>query len=458
MSLARIDLADRLQQVEGARLVTLSGRVERVLGLAVESIGPPVAVGEEVQLLSGGGQICPGEVVGFSGNRVKATTLNNPAGIRPGDRLVALGRRPALKVGASMLGRVLDATGRALDRRPVPRFEKDVPLHAVPPDPMSRRPIDQKFVTGVRSIDGLVACGVGQRLGIFAGSGVGKSSLLGMMARHASADVNVIALVGERGREVREFIDNDLGDAGRKHSVVFVSTSDEPALRRIRAAQAATATAEFFRDRGAHVLLMMDSLTRVAMAQREIGLAAGEPPSAKGYTPSVFSLLPRLVERAGNAATGSITAFYTVLVEGDDLNDPVADAARSLLDGHVVLSREMASRGHYPAVDVLGSVSRLMDRVTEPDHRRVAKEARRLLATWRDAEDLIAVGAYSAGSSARIDAAVAAREPLEAFLIQPVNDPSTWDETVAGLAAAAATRAAVDATSTAPPELAGSGA
>jgi len=337
-------------------------------------------------------------------------------------------------VGAHLLGRVLDADGRPLDGRPLAEPEARYPLESAAPPAMDRERIREPFVTGVRSLDGFTTVGRGQRLGIFAGSGVGKSTLLGMIARHAKADVAVIALVGERGREVRDFIEEDLGKEGLAHAVVIVATSDEPPLRRIRAAQAATAVAEYFRDQRRHVVLLMDSITRVAMAQREVGLSMGEPPSTKGYPPSVFSLLPRLVERAGAVRDGgSITGLYSVYVEGDDLNDPVADAARSLLDGHVVLTRELAGRGHFPAVDVLGSVSRLMPQIASVEHLGAVRALRSRLTAMREAEDLVLLGAYREGASPEVDAALRSRDAVREFLVQSKERGSSLEATVDGL-------------------------
>jgi flagellum-specific ATP synthase len=431
-----LDLSKYFDILDGVRPMRAVGHVSRVVGLTIESAGPPASVGEECLLTGRDGRISRAEVVGFTGHRVFSMPLDRADSIRFGDRLVALRSSPGIHVSDSLLGRVLDPTGSPVDGGPrVSRGEWRA-LHADPPDAMTRPAISDAIPTGIRSLDGLLTCGRGQRLGIFAGSGVGKSTLLGMIARHSSADINVIGLVGERGREVREFIENDLGAAGLARSVIFVSTSDEPPLRRIRAALAATAAAEHFRDAGANVMLMMDSITRVAMAQREIGLASGEPPSSKGYTPSVFSFLPRLLERAGRSERGSITGIYTVYVEGDDLNDPIADAARSLLDGHVVLSREIAQRNHYPAVDILGSVSRLMPAIVTPEQNAAAGRFRRLLAVYRDSEDLVRIGAYKPGMSEELDLAIGAMPAMNGFLMQDRTSASKFEETVAGLSAA----------------------
>jgi len=406
----------------GADLYSRRGRVTNLIGLVIEATGLQAEVGELCEIAVGrNSELVPAEVVGFRDGRTLLMPLGALTGIGPGKRVLAQGHPLRIPVGAELLGRVLDGVGRPIDSGP--------PLKAVvrrstlssPPEPLSRTRIDTRLGLGVRALDTLVPCGRGQRLGIFAGSGVGKSSLLGMIARATSADVNVICLVGERGREVRDFVEGDLGDAlGR--SVIVVATSDEPALVRVNAAFVATTVAEYFRDCGLHVLLMMDSVTRFAMAQREVGLAIGEPPAARGYTPSVLALLPRLLERAGTSPRGSITGLYTVLVEGDDMNEPVADAARSILDGHCVLSRELAHRSHYPAIDVLESVSRLAGEITTPEVQQAGARLRELLAVYREKEDLITVGAYVPGSDARVDAAIERLPRVEAFLRQPLDE------------------------------------
>lgn len=401
--------------------LTEFGLVEKIVGNSIESCGPNVTTGCVCMLESATRQV-PVEVVGFTDGRVISMPLGKLEGFRQGDRVVASGQVASIGINEQLRGRVLDGLGRPMDRLPMPGSLDPQDLYAEPANPLSREPISDPIQTGVRTIDGLLTCGLGQRIGIFGGSGVGKSTLLGMIARYTNADINVIAMIGERGREVREFIENDLGEEGIKRSVVFVSTSDEPALVRIRAAFAATAAAEYFRDRGYNVMLMMDSVTRFAMAQREVGLAAGEPPSSKGYTPSVFSLLPRLLERAGRFEKGAITGFYTVLVEGDDMNDPIADSVRSILDGHIVLDREIGSRGHYPAIDVLSSASRLMPSLTDDEHQKAAIEIRDLLGTYRKAEDLINIGAYKRGSNPRIDRAMDRHDAISAFLKQHASD------------------------------------
>jgi flagellum-specific ATP synthase len=404
--------------------------VRDLIGLIVEATGLEAEVGEVCTIDTGRGRpAVPAEVVGFRAGRTLLMALGDATGVGPGARVVASGAPFRVEVSDALLGRALDGLGRPFDgggplTAPGARVRTRA-AEASPPDPLTRPRIHERVSLGVRALDALVPCGRGQRLGIFAGSGVGKSSLLGMIARSTSAQVNVICLVGERGREVREFIERDLGPEGMARSVVVVATSDQPALVRIKAAFTATTIAEHFRDAGADVLLMMDSVTRFAMAQREVGLAIGEPPATRGYTPSVFALLPKLLERSGTAPDGTITALYTVLVDGDDMNEPIADAVRSILDGHVVLSRHLAHAGHYPAVDVLASVSRLVGEVTTRDVRGAGDDVRRLMAAFKEKEDLIAIGAYQSGTDPLTDAAIAARGPIEGFLRQGVDDPST---------------------------------
>ncbi len=419
------------------------GSVTRVIGLTVEASGLRASIGDtcliEADRMDCAGQGCredvPAEVVGFRDGRILMMPLGELAGIAPGARVIATGRSLGVSVGPGLVGRVLNALGEPIDGLGSLAVHVTRPVHGRAPDPMERQLIAAPLEVGVKAIDGLVTCGKGQRLAIMAGSGVGKSILLGMMARHTAADVNCIALVGERGREVREFLERDLGPEGLARSVVVVATADEPPLLRIRGALVATAIAEYFRNQGQDVLLMMDSLTRFAMAQREVGLAVGEPPTSRGYTPSVFSLLPRLLERTGPGNIGTITGFYTVLVEGDDLTEPIADAVRSIVDGHLVLSRTLAERNHYPAIDVLASVSRVMNQVTSHEHRVAAGKIRDLLATFRDAEDLVNVGAYKAGSNPRIDRALASIDSINAFLCQDRNESSPWADTMHSLRA-----------------------
>jgi len=424
-----------IQAIQTVNLTPVGGRVVRVVGLLIESEGPRARVGETCDVW-GAPEDPPlaVEVVGFRDGLLLSVPLGDTTGIRPGSRIIARGTTASVPVGDAVLGRVLDAFGRPIDGLGPIHADARVPIQRPPLNPLVRDPVAEPLATGVRAIDALLTCGRGQRLGLFGGSGVGKSTLLGMMARGTTADVVVLALVGERGREVRTFLEHDLGHDGLARSVVVVSTSDSPALLRIRAAHAATAIAEHFRDQGRNVLLMMDSITRFAMAQREVGLAAGEPPTAKGYPPSVFALLPTLLERAGSVTgRGSITALYTVLVEGDDTNEPIADATRAILDGHIVLSRELAGRGHYPAVDVLASVSRTMPDVTGADHRRQAGQIREWLATIRDSEDLVSVGAYVSGANTRLDAALGRRDAIETFLCQPADTLCAYADAVAAL-------------------------
>ncbi|HEY2383030.1 MAG TPA: FliI/YscN family ATPase [Terriglobia bacterium] len=414
---SRLDLDRFYKRLETGDPVNEFGIVEKVVGNTIESHGPNVTMGCVCWLETQGRRI-PVEVVGFTDGKVISMPLGKIDGVRQGDILQASSRTASIGMSEALQGRVLDGLGRPIDDKPLPLELHRQDLYAEPANPLSRDPIRDPLQTGVRVIDSLLTTGKGQRVGIFGGSGVGKSTLLGMIARYTSADINVIALIGERGREVREFIENDLGEEGLKRSIIIVSTSDQPALVRIRAAFAATAAAEYFRDRGYNVMLMMDSVTRFAMAQREVGLAAGEPPSSKGYTPSVFSLLPKLLERSGKFSKGSITAFYTVLVEGDDMNDPIADSARSILDGHIVLDRELASRGHYPCIDVLASVSRLMPHLVGQNIKNAAYEIRDLMATYRKSEDLINIGAYKRGSNPRIDTAIDRHDAINQFLKQ----------------------------------------
>ena len=421
-------LVDRITEVPR---FAAYGRATRVVGLVIEAVGMDVAMGElcRVRSLTHDTTVLA-EVVGFHERGVLLMPLGEVEGIHPGSAVEPMGRSFGVEVGPGLLGRTVDGLGMPLDGLGDLGPTVRVPLSADPPNPLARCPIDEPMATGVRAIDGLLTVGRGQRIGIFSGSGVGKSTLLGSIARSSEADINVVALIGERGREVREFIERDLGEAGLARSVVVVATSDQSAILRLTGAFLATAIAEYFRDQGNQVMLMLDSVTRFCWAQREVGLAIGEPPTTRGYTPSVFARLPRLLERAGTAAQGSITGLYTVLVDGDDMNEPVADAVRSILDGHIVLDRGLAARNHYPAIDVLQSVSRLMPEVAAPEHQRAAGQARKLLATYANAEDLIQVGAYQAGSSETIDAAIRKHPGLEDFLIQRPDEPTPMEETV----------------------------
>jgi flagellum-specific ATP synthase len=410
-----------------------SGRVVEANGQTIEAEGPLCSVGECCEIVDAEKRRHRAEVIGFRGRHVLAMPLKETRGIRYGDAVMAMGVTPGIGVGMEMEGRIVDALGAPLDGLPAPRAAEMWPLDGTVPHPMEREPIKEPLQTGLRVLDGMLTVGRGQRVGIFGGSGVGKSTLIGMMTRNTAADLTVVGLVGERGREVREFVEDSLGEEGRKRSVVLVSTSDQSPLLRMRAAMAATSVAEFYAARGKHVLLVLDSLTRYAMAARELGLAAGEPPASKGYTPSVFARLAKLVERAGNFRNGSITAFYTVLMEGDDQQDPVVDAVRSLLDGHVVLSRSMAAGGWYPPVNVLDSLSRLMPAVTSSEHRAQASTVRRLLAAHARSEDLIRIGAYKAGTDEDLDRAMRAMPLLRGFLEQRSEERVTMEESVARL-------------------------
>ncbi len=415
----------RLRAATAAAAPLVSGRVRAVLGLHVDVAGVDASIGDEVLIDAPDGTM-PAEVVAIRDDAVVCLPHGHLDRVAAGTPVRATGTRPSVLVGPALLGRVLDGFGRALDGHPLEEGPgtglRRVSIDGAPPHPLRRLHVDQHLPLGVRALDTLVPCGRGQRLGIFAGSGVGKSSLLSMVARGTTADVTVLALIGERGREVREFLDRDLGPEGLARSVVVVATSDQPALVRLRAAFTATRIAEPFRDQGLDVVLMMDSLTRFAMAQREVGLTAGEPPATRGYPPSVFTLLPRLLERAGAGETGTITGLYTVLVEGDDMQDPIGDAARSILDGHVVLSRKLATAGHFPTIDVLESISRVTNAVTDPDQQAIAREIRGLLAALRDARDLIDIGAYTAGANAQVDRALRLEAAITGFLRQDMHD------------------------------------
>jgi flagellum-specific ATP synthase len=421
------------RRLEEFSILRWTGRVTKAVGYLVESEGPLCSVGEGCAIVTDGGKIFSGEIVGFRGHTVLSMPLERPSGIRYGDRIVTRGTQPAIRVGPALLGRVIDGAGKPIDGKGRYRAREYWPLQANAPLPLQRVPISDALGCGIRAIDGLITCGRGQRVGIFGGSGVGKSTLIGMMTRATSADVTVLALVGERGREVREFLEDAIGAAGLARSVVVVSTSDQSPLLRIRAALAATTVAEYFCAQGKHVLLVVDSLTRFAMAQREIGLAAGEPPTAKGYTPSVFTLLARLVERAGNFATGSVTAFYTVLMEGDDPQDPLLDAVRALLDGHVMLDRKLNAQGHYPPIAVLDSLSRLMPAVCSSEHLEMARRVRQLLAAYLNSEDLIRAGAYQKGADALLDRAILALPAINAFLQQKKSNVVPMAQTLAAL-------------------------
>jgi flagellum-specific ATP synthase len=405
------------------------GTVTDVTGLIIEGSGPFVSVGSQV-MVSNGSSTIPAQVVGFKSDRVLLMPFGEIHGVAPGATITAGENRADVFVSEGLLGRVIDALGNPIDGKPMPTMDQMVPLYRDPPNPVSRTRISECFDLGVRAMNGLLTVGQGQRVAIMAGSGVGKSTLLGMVAKHSSSDINVIGLIGERGREVREFIERDLGPEGLARSVVVVATGNQSALLRIRAAFMATAIAEFFRDTGKKVVLMLDSVTRLAMAQREVGLAVGEPPSTRGYTPSVFAILPKLLERAGTCeGQGSITGLYTVLVEGDDMNEPVADTVRGILDGHVVLSRKLAARGHFPAIDVLQSISRVMSDIIPKQGMQIAAQIREIIAAYQDAEDLITIGAYKPGQNARVDRAVQKIDAVNRFLKQSSDEPTSLQDT-----------------------------
>ena len=421
---------DKYEALLDKSYIKIFGRVAKVVGLTVESIGPNAKLGDLCKIVSKDKKSFTfAEVVGFKDNRILLMPLGSLDGIGLGSTVEAIGEPLSILVGEQLLGKILDGLGNPINSE-VLCLDYKYSVEADPPDPLKRARIKEPLELGVKAIDGLLTIGKGQRVGIFAGSGVGKSTLLGMIARNTIAEINVIALIGERGREVREFIEKDLGEEGLKKSVIVVATSDQPALIRQKAAKTATAIAEFFRDQGKDVLLMMDSLTRFSMAQREIGLAIGEPPVTRGYTPSVFAQLPRLLERAGNSNIGSITGLYTVLVDGDDFNEPITDTARGILDGHIMLSRQLANRNHYPAIAVLHSISRVMSDVTSKEHRDMANKLKSTLAVYREAEDLINIGAYKKGSNKEIDYAITKNESIKKFLIQDVEQNIPYSQTL----------------------------
>jgi flagellum-specific ATP synthase len=426
-------LSPFIQRIAEAEPVRLHGRITEVIGLLTESTGPVASIGDVCIIESNGIEVGRAEVVGFRKDRTLLMPLGTIEGIHPGYTVVSTKRPLTVGVGWSLMGRVLDGLGRPLDSLGGLRTEASRPVFSRIPNPLERTRISAPFETGVRAIDSLITIGKGQRMGIFSGSGVGKSVLLGMMAKNCRSDVNVIALIGERGREVREFLERDLGPEGLKRSVIVVATSDQPALIRIKGAMVAASIAEFFRDQGKDVLFLCDSVTRLAMAQREVGLAIGEPPATKGYTPSVFAMLPAFLERSGTSAVGSITALYAVLVEGDDMDEPIADAARSILDGHIVMSRQLAHRNHFPAIDVLESISRCMPDVISREQKTQIGRVKDLMAAYRESEDLIQIGAYAPGSNPRVDRAIKVREPLANFLRQDRDEKSTFAKTLARL-------------------------
>lgn len=433
MAFTRINLSKYRAALESAKPIRLNGKVTQVVGLVIEGYCPNTSVGAICEIRPKEGEPIPAEVVGFRNNKTLLMPLGEIRGVGL-DSLISVSREKAsMGVGPRLLGRVIDGLGNPIDNKGPLRTEEEYPIYAAPVNPMTRPPIRKPLDLGIRSINGLLTCGQGQRVGIMAGSGVGKSTLLGMIARYTEADINVIALIGERGRELREFIEKDLQEEGLKKSVVVVATSDQPPLVRMRGAYIATTIAEYFQKQGKKVLLMMDSATRFAMAMREVGLAIGEPPTTKGYTPSVFASLPKLLERAGNFSEGSITGLYTVLVEGDDFNEPISDAMRSILDGHIVLSRGLAARNIYPPIDVMASASRVMGDVTQPEHRALADKFKEALAIYNQSEDLINIGAYKSGSNPGIDNAVSKIDGMTAFLKQSIHVPVSMQDAVSGL-------------------------
>ena len=423
-----LELNPYIIQVQRSNLLPWTGEIVEVVGLLLASRGPAAAVGDFCEVLTSSGRRVRTQVIGFRNGQVLSMALEEIDGIQLHDQIIARQGDSCVAVGPDLIGRVIDGFGQPIDKGPRIRAAARYPLYQSPANPMDREHIVEPIRTGVRAIDTLIPCGKGQRMGLFGGSGVGKSTLLGSMARHNSADVTVIALIGERNREVRAFLEHELGPDGSKRSVVVCSTSDRPAPLRVRACFVALAVAEYFRDQGANVLLIMDSVTRLAMAQREIGLAAGEPPSQKGYTPSVFNLLPRVLERAGNFSKGSITGFFTVLVEGDDFNEPICDAVRAILDGHIILSRRLAASGHYPAIDVLHSISRLSSTLTSSGHLQSVRQLREAMSAYEESRDLIELGAYSAGSNPRLDASIRMKSEITEFLRQDTSCCASMEE------------------------------
>lgn len=425
------DAEKYMRIIDEADFIEVSGRVTKVIGLVIEAKGSAFQMGEICMIRGSDEKISIyAEVVGFKEDHVLLMPLGSMSGIGPGAGVISTGSPLTVKVGEGLIGRVLDGLGRPCDGKGHLDFECEYAIDSSPPNPLTRRRIKEPLRMGVSAIDALLTVGRGQRIGVFAGSGVGKSTLLGMVARNTEADINVVALIGERGREVREFIEKDLGEDGLARSIVVVATSDQPALVRLKGAFVATAIAEYFRDQGRDVMLMMDSVTRFAMAQREIGLAVGEPPATKGYTPSVFALLPKLLERSGTSAVGSITGLYTVLVDGDDMNEPIADSARGILDGHIVLSRKLAEKNHYPAIDILASLSRVMTEITDKQHQRYASKVRNILAEYREAEDLINIGAYVSGSNPSIDNAIKYIDRVNEFLRQDIYEARPFESSM----------------------------
>lgn len=434
MSQQCVDFKCYHKRLSTAVLVRQAGRVSHVAGLVIESNGPSVPIRDLCYIHIGNGHApMPAEVVGFKEKKILLMPIGELDRICPGTKVTASGSPLVIKVGMDLMGRVIGGLGEPIDGKDPIKAEEYRSIYNSPPDPLKRSRIKEPLRTGIRVLDGLFTCGRGQRLGIFAGSGVGKSTLMGMIAKNSEADVNVIALIGERGREVREFIEKSLGEEGLKKSVVVSVTSDKPALLRVKGAYIASAVAEYFRDQGMEVMLLVDSVTRFANAQREVGLAIGEPPTSKGYTPSVFALLPKLLERSGTGSRGSITGLYTVLVDGDDMNEPIADAVRGILDGHIVLSRTLANQNHFPAVDILESISRCMDDIVTVEHRKAAHEMKTVYATYKESEDMINIGAYVKGGNQKIDFAISMIDRIKDYLRQDMAENSKFDDTVARL-------------------------
>lgn len=427
MYLKAVQLISEIERIDSYKRY---GKIKKVVGLTMESRGPECSIGDVCNVHLGKNQKTMAEVVGFKDENILLMPFTKINNIAPGSVVEATGSPLKIKAGIGLVGKVLDAFGCPMDGTSLPQGLATVLSENEPPNPLTRPPITEKIEVGVKAIDGLLTIGNGQRIGIFAGSGVGKSTLLGMIARNSEADINVIALIGERGREVREFIERDLGEEGLRRTIVVCATSDQPALMRIKAAYSATSIAEYFREKGFNVMFMMDSVTRVAMAQREIGLAVGEPPTTKGYTPSVFAMLPKLLERTGKNDKGSITAIYTVLVDGDDMNEPIADTVRGILDGHIILDRDLANKGHYPAINVLKSVSRLMNHIVDPNHLQAANKLKSLLSKYSENEDLISIGAYKRGSSQEIDEAIDLYPKITDFLRQQMEEKVTFQQTL----------------------------
>ncbi|MCF6460547.1 flagellar protein export ATPase FliI [Clostridium sp. Cult3] len=426
-----LDIKKYIREVNRRRFIKYTGKITKVTGLTIESDGPIATIGELCYIYPHNSlEPVLAEVVGFKDDKILLMPLGDMEGIASGSSVVASGKTLRVNVGEALIGRVIDGLGNPIDGKGPIKTEKTYAVSNSPPNPLERKVISEPLSFGIKAVDGLLTCGKGQRIGIFAGSGVGKSTLMGMVSRNSSADINVIGLIGERGREVREFLEKDLKEEGLKKSVVVVVTSDQPALIRVKGALVTTAIAEYFRDSGRDVMLLMDSLTRFAMAQREIGLAIGEPPVTRGFTPSVFAIMPKLLERAGTSSKGTITGLYTVLVDGDDLNEPVTDTVRGIIDGHIILSRKLANQNHYPAIDVLASVSRVMPNIIDKEHLRMANAIKDVMATYRESEDLINIGAYKMGSNKKIDTAIELKESIDGFLTQEVLKSYPFEETI----------------------------